>query len=318
MNSIKYKYLIIDGNNLFWRSFYHNVNNIILKKETIYSGGIQQFISRINQFKQMFCYENSVNIYILFDNPTSTIKLRQDISNGEYKSHRLNKKSDTEIYKTISILKEVLKSYSDNFYIVNIDNCEADDLTKPLIAYINKNEDDFILCISTDMDWSRNIALGNNIHWYDYTKVYDKSQFKEEYKFDATENAVKLYKTFKGDSSDCIPIGIPYFRTEILLNIIEKYDTLENLLSKLFQSDYDQKTKNLIKAHEKQLRINYRLVDFIDINATISDFIFPCKLEKGKLKMFYKSLKLELEPWMKNEKELKDTFLQKKKYNRVR
>ncbi len=317
----KYKHLIIDSSNLFWRSLYTNVEEIILENEIVYTGGIAQFISRLNQLIKQFAYENDVKVFLLFDNPASTIRIRQEIDEN-YKSHRLNKKHDKEIRKTIEILIRILKCYSDNFYIVNASSCEADDLTFPLIKYLNIQNDktgfnsEYALCISNDLDWSRNIS--DNVHWYNFHLVYNISDFEKEYKFKPTGNKVQMYKAIRGDKSDNIQIGVPYLKEDIVLQLIDKYNSMDKLLNNIYNSDFDAKVKNKINEHASQLRVNYQLVDFIPIEKPIDDYIVQCGKRLGELKIWYKSLGIELESWMSTKEELKNNFLQQIKLKRVR
>lgn len=314
---MKYNFLILDGNNLFWRAWATNVEQLIVDNEVIYSGGIAQFISRLNQLIDTFSYKDMVKVYLLFDNPTSTIKARQEIDEN-YKSHRLNKKYAKEIYKTIEILIRILKCYSNNFYILNKKDCEADDLTFPLLQHLNisNNGFDSALCISNDLDWSRNIS--ENVHWYNFYNVFDISLFEKEYGFKPVKNKVKMYKAIRGDKSDGIPIGLPYVKEDVVLQLIDKFNTMDDLVKNVYDSDFDTKVKNKITENAKRLITNYQLVDFLPIDGSIEENIIKCEQRIGELKIWYKVLKIELESWMQSTEELKKNFLKQKEYKRVR
>jgi len=314
---LKYNFLILDGNNLFWRAWATNVEQLIVDNEVIYSGGIAQFISRLNQLIDTFSYKDMVKVYLLFDNPTSTIKARQEIDEN-YKSHRLNKKYAKEIYKTIEILIRILKCYSNNFYILQRKGCEADDLTFPLLQHLNisNNGFDSALCISNDLDWSRNIS--ENVHWYNFYNVFDISLFEKEYGFKPVKNKVKMYKAIRGDKSDGIPIGLPYVKEDVVLQLIDKFNTMDDLVKNVYDSDFDTKVKNKITENAKRLITNYQLVDFLPIDGSIEENIIKCEQRIGELKIWYKVLKIELESWMQSTEELKKNFLKQKEYKRVR
>jgi 5'-3' exonuclease len=258
-----------------------------------------------------------VKVYLLFDNPTSTIKARQEIDEN-YKSHRLNKKYAKEIYKTIEILIRILKCYSNNFYILNKKDCEADDLTFPLLQHLNisNNGFDSALCISNDLDWSRNIS--ENVHWYNFYNVFDISLFEKEYGFKPVKNKVKMYKAIRGDKSDGIPIGLPYVKEDVVLQLIDKFNTMDDLVKNVYDSDFDTKVKNKITENAKRLITNYQLVDFLPIDGSIEENIIKCEQRIGELKIWYKVLKIELESWMQSTEELKKNFLKQKEYKRVR
>jgi len=292
-----YKNLIIDSNNLFWRSWFNNTTECVLGDTSIYNGGIELFIEKIKQLKKQFLY-NEGKTYLLFDNPESTVKMRKLIDDA-YKSHRLNNKYSKEINRSIQYLKEILRNYFDNTYIIYIDACEADDLV-PLVLNLCKEK---TLVISADLDWSRNIEKdsGKQIDWFNYKKVYDLEEFKNEFGFYPNGNRIKLYKSIRGDNSDNIQNAVPYLPEKILLHIIENFHDvpIEKLLNKILQdTTISQKWKIELKNCENDIRKNYTLVDFIDIDADIKEHMFECKKNKTLARVWFKIIGLNLSPWM--------------------
>jgi len=103
---MKYKYLLIDATNLLWRSLYSNVKEVLINKEVVYTGGIEQFIKRLNQLIFDYSYQDSSIIYLLFDNPKSELNFRQMIDE-DYKHTRLAKKPEKQIYNTMNLLMQI-------------------------------------------------------------------------------------------------------------------------------------------------------------------------------------------------------------------
>ena len=79
--------LIVDSSNLYWRVVATSIQEISKVDDVeVYSCVITNFISRIKDLKKQFLV-NDGKIYLLFDNPTSTIKLRKLIDEN-YKHAR--------------------------------------------------------------------------------------------------------------------------------------------------------------------------------------------------------------------------------------
>lgn len=319
---MKYKYIIFDGHNLLWQSLFINISEILFDDNVVYTGGIKQFLKRSSKLIEKFGRSDSL-IYFCFDNPKTELNIRKEISNGEYKSARLNKKADKEIQKTFYILLEILKNYDDRYFTVCGENLEADrlvkpilfeadDLTKPLLDNIDLNNNNLALCISSDLDWARNI--NKIVHWFNFKDLYTIKDFIQKYKFNPTGNKLKMYKAIKGDNSDSIVNAVPYLPEEILIDIINTYNNPKELFDNLWKTDYKRNWQIKLDEAKKQIIINYQLVDFIDIEENIENLIFKCKRNLQKLKFYYNRLKMEYEYFMYNKEILKKVFLKKQKH----
>lgn len=313
---MKYENIIIDANNLFWRSIVACLQKSLeIEEVKVNSHAIQEFIDRINQIRSQYGY-NSSTIYLLFDNPKHTINLRKMIDEN-YKHNRTDKKVPDAFWDTLALLQEVLKSYSNNLVIMKSDHCEADDLVYPLLKKIDKTKN--ILLISADMDWSRGMSESNNIHWFNYHTLYNtKDIFRKKYGFNPDGNKVKLYKSIRGDHSDCIENAVPHLPETILLELINKYDTLEDLISGVQFSSISTNWKIKFKEAESQLKINYQLVDYINIDNSIEVLAIKCEENLNTLKYWYSCLDMTYENRMFNKDDPNNLFLQKKKHKRVK
>lgn len=311
---MKYENLIIDATNLFWRSYCEN--SITIESFLVYYKTIERAINRIKDLREKFAYNDS-KIYFLFDNPESQINLRKILSEGQYKHTREAKNVPKDLYRSLNIFSEVLKSYNDNFYIIYGESLEADDLTKPVIEHLELKEFNKCLCISADLDWARNIS--KYCDWFNYANIYNAEVFKNKYGFNPIGNSIQLWKAIKGDNSDCIKNAVPYLPDEILKDMLNKFKDVRDLFNNVFQQNYPDKWKIKIKEAEKQIRINYQLVDFIE-NVNYGNIsIIQGKQNKKLLRFWYKKLKLELEEWMKDEVTERNSWLSApKKMRRVR
>jgi hypothetical protein len=310
-----YQNLIIDCTNLYWRSVVTVIKNSIKENDEdereFYSASIQDSLIRIQEFIQQFCYKN-YNIYILCDNPFSKINEREHLY-PSYKHARKNKNIPAVFYKSLDKLLEIIKVYNDNFYLVRNDGCEADDLVPIILNQIDKTEN--TLLISADMDWARDIS--DNIHWFNYTQVFDIQKFKKEYGFNPNNNGVKMYKCIHGDRSDCIENAVPYLPNSILLHIVDKYASLQELFNNLWSdNDIPKQWKLKIKDCEIQLKINYQLVDYIDLQLPFTQISYKCIKDIEKLRSWFLLCDIPFFNFMMDIKKDSNNFIQKKKQRR--
>jgi len=312
---MKYNYIVIDTSNLFWRSIIFSLEKTVnIENYVIYNNTIINFFDKLKELKDKFAFDDS-KIYFLIDNPESHIQIREILSGGEYKHSRKTKNLPKNIYKTLNILRELLKNYSDNFFVVQCDILEADDLTYPLYKTFNLLPQERCLFISADMDWARNI--NENCDWYNYYTVHNEYTFKMKYGFYPKGKTIQMWKALKGDNSDCIPNAIPYLPNEILLDILNRFKDINDLYKNLWNQDYPTQWKIKLKEAELNIRMNYQLVDFIEPDKNIDNYIFKCKENLKKLEFWYKVLSIPFEPKMLLKKQSNNDFFEKKKYKRI-
>jgi hypothetical protein len=310
---MKYRYIIIDVNNLFWRSvvdsgklFSVNQANSKIEVDSLFQGIVQESLKRVKYLSDKFGYSDS-DYYFLMDNPNSQINRRKIISEGQYKHARDKKKVPEQFYKTLNIFAEILKVYSDNYYIVRSEGLEADDLTFPVIKQLNFDYYNRGIVISADLDWARNIQ--EFCHWFNWIEVYDFSSFEKKYGYPPLGNRIKMVKSISGDSSDSIPPGVPYFPKDLMYKLIEKYNSINELLQNLWRDpDIPDQWKKKIFENSTQLQINYQLVDFIPINKPLENFIVKGQRNIKECRIWFNVLKLPLEDWMMSEKEQQENF----------
>lgn len=290
----KYKNIIIDSSNLFWRHF-SALNKGQDESPAVFANTIKQSLNGIKKIVADYGYENS-KVYLLFDNPDSKVNERKIISDGRYKYKRHKKAVTGKFYKALNVFKKLIKHYSDNFYILESMSLEADDLTYPLKKYLKESYSKLSLFVSSDMDWARNMSKFAD--WYNFKTLYTNEQFFKKYEFRPSASSIKMFKTIRGDASDSIDVGVPYLPKEILLDIVTRYKNVEQLLHNLPETKIPDNWKKKIRENEKQLKLNYQLVDFFEMNESIEDIIFSCRRDIKQLCVWYKVMNIPFENWM--------------------
>jgi hypothetical protein len=313
---LTYKYIIIDAQNLYWRSVFASLKKLLDKEDDkIYSNSIRDFLDRINDLKNRFGNFESY-VYLLFDNPLSIINKRKTID-VEYKNNRDEKHVPKNFYKTLDCLQEILKVYKNNLYIVRYDGLEADDLLYPVLQEIDeKSKQEKKIVISADMDWGRCLGVDENCEWFNFATVYDRISFKEHYGFNPAGKAIQMYKSIHGDNSDAIPNAVPRIPKDILIDIVENFNSVDDLFNSMWNySGIPSQWTQKIKEAEKRIRINYRLVDFI-VYEKLNNFIFDCKENIKMLRFWFELNDLQFENRMFDKS--KDSFFEKAKYRRIK
>lgn len=302
----KYQYLLIDGSNLYHRSYHIGKGNFELhKSKDLKFHVLKSCLETIDNLISQWGWEES-EIYFLFDNTQSQINTRK-IIDPTYKSNRDRLLADKELYSIHNILIEILKRRNSQYRILTAGSLEADDLVKPLLKILPLEGRTLALMISNDMDWSRNMT--GNIHWYNWRDNLDKDGFFSKYKFYPSEESVKIYKAIKGDSSDHIPASGCHLSPESFDQIIndayqfKSYSDFINYIETL-----DEKVKHELKLHLKVIRKNYQLVDFINLEVPIQDYVYFCKFEPVSLRLWLRGSSLPIPDHLKDKKELLDDF----------
>lgn len=291
-----YDNIIVDGNNVFNRIWFSKEKGIFDKKEkklwnseVIFSEPIETFILEIENLIKKYGKTKST-AYVLFDNIDSKEKYRKRID-PLYKKNRI--KRESIFYKSIEYLQLFLLSYKDNFKLCYCNNVEADDLVMPVInKYINKKQSTLI--VSDDFDWARCMSFSDKIHWLSQYEVYDRSRFEKKFGYSVLGKSIVMLKAFRGDNSDNIPNAVPYLPEEFLLTIIKNYSNIKELIDDLNCLEIPNSWKKKIFEKRARLELNYKLVDFLNIDTKdINKCLYTCKFEEKTLEKYYKMLKLD-------------------------
>lgn len=290
---MKYNTIIIDANNLYTRNYSVYKKQVFKNRhgETLLTGAIYGFLRSIQKIERELLLEGGT-LYIVFDNAHSQDKLRKEIDPA-YKSNR--KKKDPIFYKNLETLQYLLLNYKDNYKIVYRSFYEADDLVKPII--LNSSSEDFTLLVSEDQDWARLIDYDNRvIHWYAKDTVFDKETYKEHYQYTPTESNITMWKTFRGDDSDHIPVGVEGIRSSTLFQLMHDFKDVFDILQNIDSINYlTSIIREKIVANKARLRLNHQLVSFTTIGKEeIKQFIYTCEWNKNVLEVIYKSLGFDI------------------------
>ena len=275
------KIILVDGNNLLFRSFYATAyQGVIMKNSKGFpTNALYGFINMMNKIIKE---ENPNYIMVAFDKGKTFRHDKYD----DYKAGRMAMPDELKLQ--FPKAKEVLETMGIKHY--EIDNYEADDIIGTLARIVDE-EDQFIATIvSSDKDLLQLISdevtvklLKSN----DYIMM-DPKTFKEIYQVEPI-HMIDL-KALMGDSSDNIP-GVKGIGEKTAIGLLSKYGSLDGVYEHL--DEVSAKTREKLENDKDKAYMSYDLATIyreVPIDFTLED----CKYNGYKPEEFKKELE-ELE-----------------------
>ena len=217
------KIILVDGNNLMFRSYY----------ATAYNGN---FMNNSNGFptNALFGFTNMMNKIIKEENPQYIIvafdkgKTFRHEKYDDYKGGRVETPNELKIQ--FPLAKKLLTAMGIKFY--EIDNYEADDILGTFSKFCDDDPDFIGTIVSSDKDLLQLISKDIDIKLLkqkDYIR-YNEQSFEAEYGIKPI-NVIDL-KALMGDSSDNIP-GVKGVGEKTALKLLREYGTLDNIYNNI-------------------------------------------------------------------------------------
>jgi len=262
------KLFIIDWSGFLYRAYYafpqladkdwHNINVVY--------GFFRMMIKIFN--------DNPDYLVICRDSPVKTIRHE---SYAEYKANR--KKMDDDFKNQIPLTQVIVNQLGIPNLVVNW--YEADDIIATLANNLKSNPDLIIDIYSSDKDLKQ--LLGNNVFCVDPMKWIrtDTKLFLQEFTFQP--QYILDYLALTGDSADNIK-WVTGIWPKKALDLIRKYQTIDNIYSHINEISWDIKDK-LINSKEEAYhsRDLIRLHNIQDLKEkNILDFKLDLDFDKYK------------------------------------
>ena len=214
-----HRIILVDGNNLLFRSFYATAyQGIIMKNSKGFpTNALYGFINMMNKIIKE---ENPNYILVAFDKGKTFRHDKYD----DYKAGRAA--TPDELKLQFPKAKEVLETMGIKYF--EIDNYEADDIIGTLAKKVEEEKDFVGTIVSSDKDLLQLISdevvvklLKSNDHI-----MMTKDEFKKTYQVDPIR-MIDL-KALMGDSSDNIP-GVKGIGEKTAINLLSKYESLDGV-----------------------------------------------------------------------------------------
>ncbi|MGM9879408.1 MAG: DNA polymerase I [Bacilli bacterium] len=271
------KVILIDGNNLLFRSYY----------ATAYKGSILRN-SKGFPTNALFGFINMLNKIILEENPSYMMiafdkgKTFRHEKYKEYKDGR--KETPDELKKQFPVAKEIAKAMGIPCF--EIEGYEADDIIGTFAKEVDLNDDFISTIISSDKDLLQLISDDTEVKLLksnDYIRM-DKNTFIETYGF-TPEKIVDL-KGIMGDASDNIP-GVKGIGEKGAIALIQKYGEIENIYKNIEE----------IKGKTKEKLINDKESAFF--SKELATIYKDVPIDKDLNKIKYNGMTPKLIPLLK-------------------
>ncbi len=241
------KIILVDGNNLLFRSFYATAyQGVIMKNSKGFpTNALYGFINMMNKIIKE---ENPNYILVAFDKGKT---FRHD----KYDSYKAGRDATPDELKLqFPKAKEVLDSMGIKYF--EIDNYEADDIIGTLAKKVDLEDEFIATIISSDKDLLQLISdevtvklLKSNDHI-----MMTKDEFKKTYGVDPIR-MIDL-KALMGDSSDNIP-GVKGIGEKTAIKLLSEYDSLDNLYKNI--DNIKGKTREKLEEDKDNAYMSYDL-----------------------------------------------------------
>ena len=245
------KIIMVDGNNLLFRSYYATAynGNFMKNSKGFPTNGLYGFLNMINK---IINEENPTHMIVAFDKGKT-------FRHNEYKEYKGGRDETPEELKVqFPVAKELLTNMGIKYY--EIDNYEADDIIGTFSKYCEMDPEYEGLIVSSDKDLLQLISDEVEIKLLkqkDYIR-YNKQTFRDDYGIDPIK--VIDLKALMGDSSDNIP-GVKGIGEKTALKLLQDYDSLDGVYENL--DKLTPKMREKLETDRDNAYMSYHLATII-------------------------------------------------------
>lgn len=213
------KIVLIDGNNLMFRSFFATAysGNIMKNSKGFPTNALYGFVSMINKILNE---EKPNYVAVAFD-------IGKNFRKKEYAFYKEGRaKTPDELNAQMPVAREILDAMGIKH--LELEPYEADDIIGTLVKMCEKDQDFDATIVSSDKDLLQLINYETDIKLLKQTDYirYNEETFKEAYGIEPIR--IIDLKGLMGDSSDNIP-GVKGIGEKTALKLLREYTSLENL-----------------------------------------------------------------------------------------
>ena len=217
------KIILVDGNNLLYRSYYATAynGNFMHNSKNFPTNALYGFVNMMNK---IITEEKPVYIVVAFDKG----KTFRHEKYKDYKAGRME--TPNELKLQIPYSRKLLDAMGIKYY--ELDNYEADDILGTFARYCDENDKVEATIISSDHDLLQLISPSVEMKMLktkDYIR-YNKETFIKDYGIEPIK--IIDLKSLQGDTSDNIP-GVKGIGEKTALKILQDYNSLNGVYENL-------------------------------------------------------------------------------------
>ena len=257
------KIVLVDGNNLLYRSYFATAYNGNLMKNSkgFATNALYGFINMLNKIVDD---ENPTHMMVAFDKGKT---FRHD-KFKDYKGTRAE--TPNELIEQFPLSRKICTSLGIKY--LEIDNYEADDIIGTFARKIESLGEEALI-VSSDKDLLQLISSHVKVKLlktHDYIMM-DEEEFKKTYGVSPI-HMIDL-KALMGDSSDNIP-GVKGIGEKTAIKLLEEYKSLDNLYQNI--DNIKGKIKEKLIEEKENAYLSYELATIycnVPINTSLESII---------------------------------------------
>ena len=259
------KVVLVDGNNLLFRSYYATAytGNIMRNKDGFPTNGLYGFVNMINK---IVAEENPKYMMVAFD-------IGKTFRHEKYKDYKGGRRETPEDLKVqFPIAKKILTAMGIKY--LECEGYEADDIIGTISSWCDKDPEYEALIVSSDKDLLQLISDETVVKLLkpkDYIMM-DKATFIQTYGFEPIK-MIDL-KALMGDASDNIP-GVKGIGEKTAIKLLNQYGSLDGIyenIDNIKGATYEKLVNGKDDAYySKDLVTIYREVP---LNITWDDLLY--------------------------------------------
>ena len=274
------KIILVDGNNLIFRSYYATAatGNLMVNSKNYPTNALYGFTNMINK---IIDEEKPTFMAVAYD-------IGKNFRHEKYKEYKAGRSATpNELIIQLNKSKELLDAMGIKH--IELENYEADDIIGTLSKMALDDKDFIATIVSSDKDLLQLINEEVEVKLLkskDYIR-YTKEKFIEDYGIDPIK-MIDL-KALMGDSSDNVP-GVKGIGEKTALKLLQQYNSLEGIYDSI---DTIKGATHDKLANDKDTAFFCKDICTICLNAPIKESLTDCKYlgpNNNKLIEIYKEL----------------------------
>lgn len=282
------KLVLIDGNNLMFRSYYATAysNNLMKNSKNFPTNALYGFVQMINK---IINEENPEYMAVCFD-------IGKNFRKKEYSFYKEGRQTTPdELKEQMPVARKILDAMGIKY--LEMEPYEADDIIGT-ISQLTENDKDFAsVIISSDKDLLQLISDETEMKLLKQTGFirYNHESFLNDYKIEPIR--IIDLKALMGDSSDNIP-GVKGIGEKTALKLLQEYGSLENIYDNI--NNITGKTKEKLENDKEMAFISKKIATIyrdVPLNISLLDLEYK-KVDQKALIEIYKEL--EFHSFLKN------------------
>lgn len=283
------KIILVDGNNLMFRSYYATAytGNVMKNSKGLPTNALYGFVGMMNK---IIHEEKPEYIAVAFD-------IGKNFRKQKYETYKDGRVETPDDLKTqMPIARDILAAMGIRYF--ELEPYEADDIIGTFVRMCEEDDDYAATIVSSDKDLLQLISDETEVKLLkqkDYIR-YNHKNFKEDWGFEPIR--MIDYKALAGDPSDNIP-GVKGIGDKTAIQLLKTYDTIEDIYDHIDEIKGKMKDKLIADKESafisKEIATIYREVplqvqledvkyegpDFVALNKIYEDLEFFSYIKKN-------------------------------------